>query len=205
MLDKDNAKTDNEEEIIKREQKIRDEIENPDDSSIKKQTGEKWSKQGTGKATVENFVEPEDLTEQQRAIAKIGEQLGVPVVYFKGAEELNGAHANGITYLNVNAKVNPHWVFWHETGHWLKAQQPELISDIIDNLGISKAQVEDFRERTKRYDLTDEEVREEIFSDNMFDADKRLDIMQRLGKKDAGLLDRLVSWLKSIMDKVTSY
>ena len=165
----------------------------------------KMSVKGTDKATVENFVDPKDLTEQQRGIAEFGDQLGVPVVYFKGSEELNGAHANGITYINVNSKVNPRWIFWHESGHWLKAQHPELISDIIDNLGISREQVDDFRERTKRYDLTDNEAREEIFCDNMFDADKRLDLMQTLGKKDASLLDRLVSWLKSIMDRFTSY
>ena len=166
---------------------------------------DKWSKQGTHQATIDNFVDPKDLTPQQRSIGELGKQLGTPILFFKGSEELNGAHANGITYLNVDSKVDPHWTFWHESGHWLKAQYPDLVKDVINNLNITKIQINAFREHTQRYDLSDDEVREEIFADNMFDANKRLDILQTLHKKDTNVLDRLVSWLKSTMDKVISH
>lgn len=164
----------------------------------------KWSRNGQGELYVK-AVDAKDLTDLQRGIAEIGEQLGVPVVYFKGDKRLNGAHADGIAYINVDSPVDPRWIFWHESGHWLKAQYPKLMNEIIDNLNISNKQIKDFRDRTRRYDLSDGEVREEIFADNMFDADKRIDVLQALGKKDAGLVDRLVSWLKSVMDRVTNY
>ena len=174
-----------------------------DDQAIK--ILDKWSKQGKHQPIIENFIDPKDLTTQQQSISELGKQLGTPIIYFKGSEELNGAHANGITYINVDSKVDPQWTFWHESGHWLKAQHPELIKDIISNLNITKQQINDFRERTQRYDLNDDEVREEIFADNMFDANKRLNILQTLHKQNTSVLDRLVGWLKSTMDKVISH
>ena len=166
----------------------------------------KMSVKGKGKATVENFVDPKDLTEQQKALADYYSSLDVPMIFFKGAKELNGATANGIVYLNVDSPINLEQTFWHELGHIAKANNSEMLKEVIDSAEITKEQCDNYREKTNRYDLTDDEIREEIFCDNMLDIAKRNRLMQKIAdSKDKSLIDRFVSWLKSMFDKFASY
>ena len=212
------AKADELKKAIKREEEVRKEIEkinnenaNPQavDASAENTNNDevKWSKQGTQIAGIKEIVDTKDLTEQQKAIADFyGEQLGLPVIFFKGAKELNGATANGIVYLNVDSPINLEQTFWHEWGHVAKANDPEFFSELIDSAEITKEQCDDYRERTKRYDLTDDEVREEIFCDNMKTIAERNRLMQKIANsKDKTLIERFVSWLKSMFDKFVSY
>lgn len=62
--------------------------------------------QGTGDDRIDNFVDDKDLTPQQKLIKSFGEKLGVKVMFFRNENgDFHGAHANGISYINVNSKM----------------------------------------------------------------------------------------------------
>lgn len=165
---------------------------------------EKYSKDA-GKTKIESFVNPKELNAQQKAISDFGQRMGTPIVYFKGSKNLNGIHGNGITYINVDSKVSPEWIFGHETYHWLAENNPTLHNELLDEVKITDKQIEDWKDQTNLYDLTDNEVREEILADTFHDTLKRAGLLKQIGKQNKSLVQKLVGWLKSMLDKFASH
>ena len=97
-------------------------------------------------------------------------------------------------------------VFWHESMHWLKANNPELYQQLVKAAGITDAQRRAYLQETGRKDLkTRAEIDEEILSDQMFDAAKRTGLLQSIAGKDRGLIERVVQWLKDTMNEFIDY
>ena len=162
-----------------------------------------FSKQGDVDTTIKNFVAHKDLTPAQKLLQSFGKKLGVKVVFFANPDSnFHGAHTNGIIFINVNSKMPLGKVFWHESMHWLKSNNPKLYQQLVKAAGITDEQRQKYLDKTKRTDLiTDEEIDEEILSDQMEDVAKRTGLLQSIAGKNRGLVERIVQWLKDTMNK----
>ena len=165
----------------------------------------KASTEGGADTRIINLVEddPKDLTPQQKLLQKFSDALGTKIVFFDNPDgRFHGAFSEGITFLNVNSKKPLGGVFWHESFHWLKANNPKLYAKLVDAAGITDAQRKAFLERTGRTDLTtDAAIDEEILADMMDDVAKRTGLLQSIAGKNRGLVERVVQWLKDTMNK----
>ena len=167
------------------------------------QTKPLFSREGEVDTRIENFVDEKDLNPQQKILTDFGKKLGVQTVFFQNADgNFHGAHARGTTYLNVNSKKPLGKIFWHESMHWLKHNNPKLYNRLTEAVQISDAQRDAFLEQSKRTDLeTDEAIDEEILADQMEDVAKRSGLLQNMAGKNRGLVERVVQWLKDTMNK----
>ena len=161
------------------------------------------SSKAKGKGKIESFVNPKDLNAQQKNLAEIGRKFGTPIIFFKGSENLNGVHADGITYINVDSPINPKWIFEHESYHWLTNLNPELHTEILNEVELTDEQLD--AKRKDRPELTDEELKEEIIADAFSDTAERAKLFQDIGKKNKTLLAKIISWLKSAYDKFMGF
>ena len=109
---------------------------------------------GTGDTTLKNFVADEKLTSQQKLLKNFSGQMGLTLQFFKNDNaDFRGAYTNGVTYLNVNSNIPLGQVFWHETLHWLKSNNPKLFKNLADATNLSDAQLQNYLEETGRKDL----------------------------------------------------
>ena len=164
----------------------------------------KQSKRGSDVDTrIDNFVEDKDLTPQQQLLKSFGKTLGVKTIFFRNADaRFHGAHDGNTTYINVNSETPLSKVFWHESLHWLKANNPELYKALVKAASITDVQRQAYIKETGRTDLkTKEEIDEEILADQFEDAAKRTGLFQSIAGKNRGLIQRVIQWLKDTMNK----
>ena len=167
----------------------------------------RYSKKGSDvDTTISEYVAQKDLTSAQKLLQDFGRKLGTRVIFFKGDERFHGQHSNGITYLNVDSNMSLGKVFWHETMHWLKANNPSLYKFLVKAAKITDKQRQEYLDRTGRNDLkTDEEIDEEIISDMFEDVAKRTGLLQNIAGKNRGLIQRVIQWLKDTMNKFVEH
>ena len=163
----------------------------------------RFSMRGNTNTTIENFVDVKDLNPLQRAYAAFAKEMGVPIIFFRGNKNFHGAHANGISFYNVDATFSHEFVYWHEFGHWLKNNQPQLFQEMLDAADITKAQLDE--KRNSRPELTDDELKEEIICDAMSDVARRTGLLNQIGKKNSSLIQRIISWAKTTLDRFTDW
>ena len=150
-----------------------------------------------------NIVAPEKLSGAQKLLQQFADKLGVKTVFFDNPDgRFHGAFSEGVTFLNVNSKKGLGGVFWHESFHWLKANNPQLYAKLVDAAGITDKDRQAFLDRTGRKDVkTNEEIDEEILADQMDDVAKRTGLLQSIAGKNRGVVERVVQWLKDTMNK----
>ena len=158
------------------------------------------------KIDASTLVSPKNLTEQQRSIVDFGKKMGVSVAFFRGKKSSHGALSeNGVVFINVDSKTSLPWTFWHETLHWMKANNEELFQDIIRDVeqagAFTKAQLDDYREAIGAPELSDAEVIEEMLADALPDVKRRVPFMKDLGKRNRSLAERFVGWIRDVMDR----
>lgn len=150
---------------------------------------------------------PEDvkLRPKLRRIAEFGEKMGCKVRYFDGPAEVRGFHAQNTTYINRQAELPHTWVFWHESFHWMRNNNPSLYRDMLEYLrgkdGFSQKQIDAYRKATGRTDLSNDAAIEEMMADYMPDVSRRVGLMKMLGKENQSLAERLVAWIQDTMDR----
>ena len=152
------------------------------------------------------MVDNEELNSQQRKISEIGEAMGVPVVWIDADSRLNGFHQKGVTFLNRKAGMSLQKTFWHEQFHWLRNNNDDLWRELLTYFkgkdAFSKKQIEAYQKKTGRYDLTsDEAVIEEMLADAFMDVSRRVPIMKELARDDRSLAQKLVAWIKDMMNR----
>ena len=151
------------------------------------------------------LIDDDKLLKKHRAIADMGEELGVPVVFFKGNKDLHGFHdpRSGVTFLNVDSDVSPRWVFWHETLHWMKANNPGLYRDLVQAIegreGFTKKQLDAYREKIGAFDMSDADVIEEMIADALPDVKGRVAFLRDVGKANTNIVERFVAWIHDVM------
>ena len=149
------------------------------------------------------LVSPNRLSPRKRALRDWGREMGVPVVFFKGDPSLHGFHSDGVTFLNVDSEITPQWTFWHEAMHWMKANNPDLYNDIVHEIsgaeGFTKEQLDAYREEIGAEHMSDADVIEEMIADALPDVRRRVPLLRDVGKRDTGIVERLVAWVHDVM------
>ena len=182
------------------------EVGTSDDISLQEETkppSEKSSIQGTPNTQTDNAVDDKDLTPLQKLLKSFSGKLGVKLVFFDNADgRFHGVSKEGKIFINVNSKKPIGKVFWHESFHWLKNNNPKLYDKLVKAAGITDAQRKAYLKETERTDLkTDDEIDEEILCDMMEDTAKRTGLLQSIAGKNRGLIERVIQWLKDTMNK----
>ena len=149
------------------------------------------------------LVSPNRLSPRKRALRDWGREMGVPVVFFKGDPSLHGFHSDGVTFLNVDSEITPQWTFWHEAMHWMKANNPDLYNDIVHEIsgaeGFTKKQLDAYRKEIGAEHMSDADVIEEMIADALPDVRRRVPLLRDVGKRDTGIVERLVAWVHDVM------
>lgn len=156
------------------------------------------------------LIAPEKLTKRQQGIVDFGKEMGMPVVFFKGAKNLHGFHAsNGVTFLNTESETSLRWTFWHEALHWMKANNEELFREIIADVekagAFTKAQLDGYRKAIGAPELSDADVIEEMLADALPDVKRRVPFLKDLGKRNKSLAERFVGWIREVMDRFRDF
>lgn len=74
-------------------------------------------------------------------IKSFSEKLGVPIKFVDNPEErFGGVFKDGSIFVNTKANKPLGKIFWHESLHWLKANNPELFKQLAKAAGITTAQ-----------------------------------------------------------------
>ena len=149
------------------------------------------------------LIPPTRVSPRKRVLVDWGREMGVPVVFFKGDPSLHGFHQDGVTFLNVDSEITPQWTFWHEAMHWMKANNPDIYSDLVQEIrgaeGFTKKQLDAYRNEIGAPNMSDADVIEEMVADALPDARRRVPLLQDIGKRDTGLIQRLVAWIHDVM------
>ena len=149
------------------------------------------------------LIPPTRVSPRKRVIADWGREMGVSVVFFKGDPSLHGFHQNGVTFLNVDSEITPQWTFWHEAMHWMKANNPDIYDDIVEAIsgaeGFTKEQLDAYRKEIGAPDMSDADVIEEMIADALPDVKRRVPLLRNIGKRDTGLVQRVVAWIRDVM------
>jgi len=149
------------------------------------------------------LIPPTRVSPRKRVIADWGREMGVSVVFFKGDPSLHGFHQDGVTFLNVDSEITPQWTFWHEAMHWMKANNPDIYDDIVEAIsgaeGFTKEQLDAYRREIGAPDMSDADVIEEMLADALPDVKRRVPLLRNIGKRDTGLVQRVVAWIRDVM------
>ena len=149
------------------------------------------------------LIPPTRVSPRKRVIADWGREMGVSVVFFKGDPSLHGFHQDGVTFLNVDSEITPQWTFWHEAMHWMKANNPDIYDDIVEAIsgaeGFTKEQLDAYRKAIGAPDMSDADVIEEMIADALPDVRRRVPLLRELGRRDAGVVQRVVAWIRDVM------
>lgn len=155
------------------------------------------------------YLSPDKLTNEQKSLREFGEQMGTPVVFFTGAKELNGYHVGNVTYINANGMASMNNIFWHESFHWMKYNNPELYGQMVKEINesgyITERQAMEYALEHDRPDLDYNGIVEEMLSDEMPSVSKRAPFLLELAKRNRGLIERIVSWLRNAMNQFVDY
>lgn len=154
-------------------------------------------------------VDNEKLTPQQRKLSALGKELGSPVIWMDGDSRLHGWHQNGFTFLNVNSKADLEKTFWHETFHWIRSNNKQDYKKIVRYIQrysrITKEQMDKWRKKTGRFDLSDEDVIEEMLCDSFYDAAGRVKELRTLANNNPSLAQRVMAWIKRLADRFNEF
>lgn len=151
------------------------------------------------------FIADTDLSGREKNLQGIGKQMGVPVMFFEGHPDLHGFYSKGISFLNRKSAINPKWTFWHETFHWLKANNESLYNDMVSHIknreDFTQKQINDYRDQIGRPELSDNDAIEEMMADYMPDVRRRVELFKSLSKENPSLAERFVAWIRDVMDR----
>ena len=155
------------------------------------------------------IVDDSDLTKAQSRFVELGNEMGTTIVWYDGDSRLNGVQEGNVILLNRKAAADLTKTFWHETFHWIKANNQALAAEMVKAVQdagiITKKQIEAYRKLTSRRDLlTDEAVIEEMLADEFINPAKAHDLMNKLAKadeKNIPLVQRIMAYLKKLADR----
>lgn len=155
------------------------------------------------------FLKVGDLTAEERNLSALGEEMGTPVVWMDGDASLHGFHSGGVTFLNRRSEMRLPQVFWHESFHYMRANNPALYGEMVRHVEraehITKEQMDAYREKIGRPSLSDADVIEEMLADRMQDVKERVRLLKDMGRENAGLAARIAAWLRRMIDRFVAH
>ncbi|WP_298593502.1 hypothetical protein, partial [uncultured Mitsuokella sp.] len=100
-------------------------------------------------------------------------------------------------------------VFWHESFHYMRANNPALYGEMVRHVEraehITKEQMDAYREKIGRPSLSDADVIEEMLADRMQDVKERVRLLKGMGRENAGLAARIAAWLRRMIDRFVAH
>ena len=175
---------------------------------------EKFSAKGEGAKlrqmlAAAQFLKADDLTAEERNLPALGEEMGTPVVWMDGDASLHGFHSGGVTFLNRRSEMCLPQVFWHESFHYMRANNPALYGEMVRHIEraehITKEQMDAYREKIGRPSLSDADVIEEMLADRMQDVKERVRLLKGMGRENAGLAARIAAWIRRMIDRFVAH
>lgn len=172
----------------------------------------KFSATGEIRRAIERatVVDNDDLTPQQRKMSEFGKEMGTPILWIDTDPNMHGYHApDGTTVLNARSNMPLSQVFWHESFHWIANNNPELYQELTSyfkgNDAFASKQLEAYRNRIGRPEMSDELTIEEMLADNFEEVKNRVKIFKEMGAEQPSLARKFVAWVKRIMDKFAEF
>lgn len=154
-----------------------------------------------------NFIPEEKTSSAERAIASMGETMGVKVRFFIGESSLRGFHFGDVAYINRKGNRGPAWTFWHEHMHWLRNNDEALYQDVLqaveDASHVTDKQVESYRDTIALGDKMERSaVVEEMLADELADAVSRRGLLESIATQDKSLFYRLGEFFQKVIAKL---
>ena len=85
----------------------------------------------------------------------------------------------------------------------MKANNPDLYNDIVHEIsgaeGFTKEQLDAYRKEIGAEHMSDADVIEEMIADALPDVRRRVPLLRDVGKRDTGIVERLVAWVHDVM------
>ena len=169
---------------------------------IEKFSAEKLKETSIAKlAAKADIVKMEDLTAEEKRFMEMGEKLGTPVVWVSADPRLNGWHKDGVTFINRNRRMTGEQTFWHEALHFILQNEDGLLSELADTVGITDKQIEAWKNKTGRFELSREEVVEEMLCDAFHDPASRVKVFQEIAGKNPSLMEKIMAWINRLKEE----
>lgn len=159
---------------------------------------------------ISHFCSEEELSPREKAIVSFAKKMGLTVQFFDGDTNLHGFHADGsnTVFLNRKSAMDLNKVFWHESFHWMRENNPELYNRLVKEVfgdEISMEQLADYAASIGRTDMSVELCVEEMLADAMFDAGKRGNFFEKIGAEHPSLCAKLLKWISNLYKDFTSH
>ena len=150
-------------------------------------------------------IPEESLTKKEREMQDLAAHLGVAMTFIEGPKALHGRYnpMDGSLLVNRKGSTTPQWTFAHECFHVMRQEDPLLYEDLLitveDTQGISKAQLDAYRQSIGAPDMDDQHAKEELLADAFANVQKEKELTRIIAKKDAGLMCRFAAFTKKLL------
>ena len=150
-------------------------------------------------------IPEESLTKKEREMQDLAAHLGVAMTFIEGPKALHGCYnpMDGSLLVNRKASTTPQWTFAHECFHVMRQKDPflydELIGAVEEAQGISKAQLDAYRQSIGAPDMSDQHAKEELLADAFANVQKEKELTRIIAKKDASLMCRFAAFTKKLL------
>lgn len=147
----------------------------------------------------------ETLTKKEREMQDLAAHLGVAMTFIEGPKALHGRYnpMDGSLIVNRKGSTAPQWTFAHECFHVMRQKDPflydELIGAVEEAQGISKAQLDAYRQSIGAPDMSDQHAKEELLADAFANVQKEKELTRIIAQKDAGLMCRFAAFTKKLL------
>ena len=150
-------------------------------------------------------IPEESLTKKEREMQDLAAHLGVAMTFIEGPKALHGRYnpMDGSLLVNRKASTTPQWTFAHECFHVMRQEDSLLYEDLLttveDTQGISKAQLDAYRQSIGAPDMDDQHAKEELLADAFANVQKEKELTRIIAKKDASLMCRFAAFTKKLL------
>ena len=155
---------------------------------------------------------PNSLTKKELLFQKFSKEvMGVGLEFYDGPKTLHGKFDPRFEtiYINRQSGADMEWVFYHELFHSMSKQNPELCSDLMrwteNSQIITQQQIEAYRKAINAHDLSDNQIRQEMFADALAEIKTGKKLVEIMEKEDKNLAARFVNFTKKMADRLTSF
>ena len=158
------------------------------------------------------MIPPNKLSKKELLFQKFSrEVMGVGLEFYDGPKTLHGKydpHYDTI-YVNHQSGEDLEWIFYHELFHAMKKSNPQLCNDLMKwtegSELISKSQIDAYRTAIKAPELSDMQIREEMFADALAEIRTGKKLVHIMENQDKNLAARFISFTKKMAARVTSF
>lgn len=154
---------------------------------------------------------PADYTQEERTIAAVSQELGIPVQFYEGPATLHGhfSPSSDTMYLNRDSEATLPWTFYHEAFHVLRNEDPDLYKDILTFIekkhAITGYQIDAFRRENHAMNLSDAAVKEELLANAFADQKTARHLIYQMAEEKPSLAGRFLRFTKRLAHRAADF